>query len=516
MARSQNLLTSIARKSFLMYINSFVMVLVGLISWFFVANYMTTSDVGIVQFAIAYGGLFSMLTDLGFRISHIKKVSEGEDVGKCIGTFTFIQIVLIIIFIITIVASIFIWKNVLGRGFESQSHELMIYLMLGYFTAIQMANIGNQTFAAKVQTAKQQFIPLFASVVQLVMTLYVVIFTQDLFLYGLTFVVGALVQLGVASYFLKDFSFKMPSIPMIKKYVMFAIPVAVGSSLNKIPLNVDKVIIQLFWSADHVGIYFGGSRFSNMLLYIPTGFAVILLPTYSRLDSKKKTKQIKEIVYSTERLLAMIMAPMAVILVILAYPLVTILGDIKYADSTYVLQPLAVWAFIRSLSIPYSNLLVGIGKPKLNAIVSTVTVFSIVILDLIFIPTSIFGVRLFGMGPTGAAVATVIATLISTSLFRFFSYRSKGVFLNPSIFRYMAAAFAMGLVVWGITQFAPVTRFFLLVLMGIIGMEIYVVILFLTKSINRKDMALFEKAINPLLMVLYVKDEFQNRTKPED
>ena len=78
------------------------------------------------------------------------------------------------------------------------------YLLLGYYVANNLATVGLQTFVAKVEIAKNQSILFMAALVQLIVTLFVVILTDDPYLYALTFVVGAFVTLFISYFYLSQ------------------------------------------------------------------------------------------------------------------------------------------------------------------------------------------------------------------------------------------------------------------------------------------------------------------------
>jgi O-antigen/teichoic acid export membrane protein len=67
----------------------------GYLALFFILRYMGAESYGIMGFGLAYVGLFAFITDLGFNHAHIKRVSEGKDLKKCIGTFFVLKLVLI-------------------------------------------------------------------------------------------------------------------------------------------------------------------------------------------------------------------------------------------------------------------------------------------------------------------------------------------------------------------------------------------------------------------------------------
>jgi O-antigen/teichoic acid export membrane protein len=88
----------IARKSFLIIISQFLLRFMGWIGlWILARNWggFAPEAQGIVGFAISFLAIFNILGDLGFSRAHVKRISEGRDLGKCIGTFITIKLVLI-------------------------------------------------------------------------------------------------------------------------------------------------------------------------------------------------------------------------------------------------------------------------------------------------------------------------------------------------------------------------------------------------------------------------------------
>jgi len=68
--------------------------ILGYIALFFILKYMSEGDYGLIGFGMAYVGLFAFISDFGFNAAHVKRVSEGEDLEKCVGTFFVIKLVI--------------------------------------------------------------------------------------------------------------------------------------------------------------------------------------------------------------------------------------------------------------------------------------------------------------------------------------------------------------------------------------------------------------------------------------
>jgi len=114
----------IARKSALIIFVQLLTGIIGFVGLKFIALYMDPWEYGVVGFAYGFVALFSILGDLGFGAVHVKRISEGKDFGKCVGTFVAIKLIIKGIFASVTILSIAIWQFVLGRGFESLLHAL--------------------------------------------------------------------------------------------------------------------------------------------------------------------------------------------------------------------------------------------------------------------------------------------------------------------------------------------------------------------------------------------------------
>ncbi|HHH80248.1 MAG TPA: flippase, partial [Thermoplasmatales archaeon] len=76
----------IARKSALIIFTQIINALLGYTALKFIALYMQPWEYGVIGFAYGFVALFSVFGNLGFNAAHVKRVSEGKDLGKCVGT----------------------------------------------------------------------------------------------------------------------------------------------------------------------------------------------------------------------------------------------------------------------------------------------------------------------------------------------------------------------------------------------------------------------------------------------
>ena len=168
----------IARKSFLIVISHIIVQIIGGIGLVIIAKLwgnFAPEALGIIAFAMSFLALFNIIADLGFSQAHIKRVSEGKDLGTCIGTFAAIKIILIGIMVTIVFVSIFIWKSILQKEFYDATTESIIFVFLAYYIFSNLSLIATVTFTGKKEIAKRSIPSIFGRAFKLPFLIMVVL-----------------------------------------------------------------------------------------------------------------------------------------------------------------------------------------------------------------------------------------------------------------------------------------------------------------------------------------------------
>ena len=81
----------LAQKLILNYYTKIIAQFSQIVASIVVARIAGPSVLGTVAFGYAYAAMFNFVSALGLGSSHIKLVSEGKDLGKCISTFSLLK-----------------------------------------------------------------------------------------------------------------------------------------------------------------------------------------------------------------------------------------------------------------------------------------------------------------------------------------------------------------------------------------------------------------------------------------
>jgi len=503
----------IARKSALIILTQILSGILGYIGLKFIALYMDPWEYGVVGFAFGFVSLFSIFGTLGFDQAHIKKISEGKDLGRCIGTYIFTKIVLVGILASFTILSIFLWRFVLRRGFESPIVEQSVYIMLGYFVLFTITQGIIFTFNARKEIAKAQLPFLFFNIMRVIATIFVALNNLGPIALTYTYLFGEVFQFTFSLILIRKYPFKKPSFEYFKDYLKFAFPVAIASASVILMTNIDKVFIQLFWSSKEVGEYFACYNLSHYLIFFSNAVGLLLFPTISEYHEKRDLIKIKGLIIKSERYLSMIVFPIILLIIILAEPIIHVLLSDKYLPALPVLQVLPFFALIEVFSRPYLAQLKGMNLPKIARNRVLIMVMINIFLNLILIPTDIksIGINLFGFGATGAAIATIVSYLVGLIYIRIVTWKLTGISGNLRFLYHASSAIFMSIIIYYLNNIILINRWYHLLVFALLGLSIYFSFLFLFKEINKKDIDFFIETLNIKKMIKYIKREIREK-----
>lgn len=531
----------IARKSLLIVTSQFLASIVGWVGLVILAKLwgsFAPEALGIIGFAMSFLALFNIIADLGFSRAHVKRISEGKDLGTCIGTYAAIKLVLTGLMVTVVFVAIFIWKNVFYGNFYDATTESVVIVFIFYYIFSNLRQIATVTFEGRREIAKRQITELSGSS-KILFTILVVLagvkiagispaidwprFLQPLQQFLATYAVGSLAMtyvfammatFFVGMWFLRTYPLKKPSWELFKNYFSFALPIMLFSVIGVISLNIDKIMIGYFWTSTEVGYYFTVQRILQMILVLSTSVGIVLFPTISEYHSSKHFERINKTTRMAERYISMVMIPPIVVIIVLAHPLINIMLSGAFIPAASVLVTLAIYTFIFSLNRPFGALIGGLNRPDIAVKIGFVMCLTNIILNYLFIPEggllSTFGIN----GPTGAATATVLSVLVGFFGQRLAAKKLTGIkFLQNHTPRHIIAGLVMGGVVYYFSTLIQGIHWYHLLGFAGVGLGVYLGILLVMKEFKKEDLNFFLDILHPREMFKYVSSELKERPK---
>jgi O-antigen/teichoic acid export membrane protein len=208
----------------------------------------------------------------------------------------------------------------------------------------------------------------------------------------------------------------------------------------------------------------------------------------------------------------MFIVPSTFILAALSKPFITIFSDVSYTSSASVFFFLMGWVTVRALARPYVAHFVSFSKTSYPLILTLIYIPLNVLFNLIFIPDSILGFKLLGLGAVGAAIATLISAIINYFLIRVLSHRLVRTGINFSVIKHLIAGGITGCLLYIIQEFVwEISRIYELIAISSIAVLLFLCLLYILGEMTRKDLRFLIGTINPKKMKDYIIGELSNR-----
>ena len=501
-----------ARKSLLMASGTLLTTAMGYVSLFFISRFMGPTPLGLIGFAFGFVGLFTFINELGFSTTHVKKISEGVNINRAVGALMVIKLVSTALLALFVVAAVFFWQQFMG-GFESQLHETVVYIIALAVILDSFSSIAFFTFRGLKQSAKEVMPAFFGGVARMSSIILVAVLSGGVLALALCYALGALVQFLYAAFLFRRFPPARPGKALLKSYVRFSLPLAFIASFSLIVLNIDKVMVQLFWTAQDVGFYYGLQKVSNILGLFSAAVMALLMPTLSSLAAENDLAGIKRYTEKATRFISLVSLPLAGFILVFPRQVIDLLLGGQFIEAYPILIALVFVALISAFNRPFVAQLIGMGHPGSLAKFSLFYLALNIVLNLIFIPQQLYGVPLLGWGGLGAGIASVISLFSAAALFRWKAFSlTQTSFLGKPTVIHILATLIMGLALFAFGLFIEVS-IFLLPLLFVGGLLIYWLVLLALKEFSKEDFNLLTEVINPKKMASYIYNELIRKTE---
>jgi len=532
----------IARKSFVLVSFQFFMRFIGWIGLVVLARLwgeFAPQALGTIAFAIAFVELFCLVTDLGFNSAHIKRVSEGKDLGTCIGTYAAIKIILTTVMTIGVLTFIYVSKYLLKNQFSDATTESVIFVILAYYIVINLSNIALVTFEGKKEIVKRQLVATSESIVKAPIFIFVALAGASIAGIGaiypvgawpsilqpirtfislhpigslsMTYVFGGLTSLIIGIFFLRKYPIKRPKLAYAKSYFSFALPMMLISFFGVVSLNIDKILIGYFWTSKEVGYYFSTQQILQVVLVFSGAVGVVLFPTLSEYHARNDLENIKKTARLAERYISMVTIPVIVVLIVFVKPVINIMLTSAFFPAIPIFIVLLFFMLLSDLNVPYMSLISGINKPQIIAKIGIVTWIINIVLNYLFVPRdgilSWMGIN----GPTGSAIATLISCVFAFVSLRLAAKKLIGIqIIQIHTPMHLFAGTIMGVAIYFLSlPFIQVVRWYDLPIFALVGLGIYLAILFILKEFTKKDFMFFLNLMYPKEVFKYIKSELK-------
>jgi len=455
-------------------------VALSLIGIGFITRYLGQEGFGSYSLILVFVSVFDVLADFGLYSLMTREISKpGADEKKVASNIFTIRIFTLLIFLAIAIVSVWFFPYPL----KIKTGVAVMSLSCFFLSACQVL-MG--IFQKYLRTDKPSIAEILGRFFQLLLIVLVIHF--DL---GFLFVLIASLFSSVVI-FLLSFIFSRKYIIVSfafdfsywKKIIREAIPIAISVILTLVYFKIDSIFLSLNFinrfspsPLSDVGIYGIAYKVLEGLIFFPAMFVGLIMPLLSGSAVSDK-EQFKKIFQKTLNVLIIFMVPLIVGILILAMPIVKLIGGNNFIESAPVLRILSFAVGLIFLGSLFGNSIIALSRQKIGAWIYFGGMIFNIVTNLIFIPKYRY---------LGAAGTTVATEFLVTFLMIVLIYKTIHYF--PS-FKIVFKALIGGIAMGAFICFFRGWNLFLLVGLGI---AIYFGVLYLIKGIRKEEIALLIK-----------------------
>lgn len=484
--------------------SKFFVYFVGALTGIVVARVAGPKIIGTVAYGISFVSMFGFFHSL-FGTSHIKLISEGQNIGKCNRIYSTLMSLSVFVYVLVVLAYFFIKKHLLETDF-SNTEEIVIFISLAIISVQALFKIAEVTFIALTQQAKVNLPNLIRVFIYHPARIIVVLMGFGAIALASVSLISTLLMIPVFLYLTRNLIFRADwDKSLLKRYFSIGVPVLIITITNSIILHYGKVLLKDTSSLTELGYFAGGISIASMLLMFSNTAGSIFFPTFSKAFKNNDIISIKNQIAKFERFLILFALPLFIILAMFSNPLIPFLMGDKYLPSVPIFSILVFSSFFAIWGNPYYQLITGMNKFNIAAKLNSL--FLIVFVGLLYL---FLDHRFFHLGAMGLAWSMLVLSFIRFSVWYFYDNRAIKIKIRWNILGIIFANiifFAILLMIKE-TYLDNISALFNFIL-AFVSIILFYSLLFILKILNKKDVDFLLSILNIRSIFNYTKNELK-------
>lgn len=381
-----------------LFAEKFFRILLGFTVGIYVARQLGPAQYGLLNYALSYVGIFSVLMNLGLDsivVRELVKTPEKRD--QLLGSTFMLKLAGFGVMLISIIISIALSDK------DPQTNIIIAIIAIGYL--FQTFQVLDFYYQAEV---KGKYVAISQTTALLIVSAFRLYFAFKLYPLAYFAALESLFMLisfsMYAIFYMKCgnglFSWKFKT-STAKMLLRESWPLLLSSAAGVIYMRIDQVMIKQMLGDAEVGYYAVAVRLSEIWYFFPMIISATLLPAIIRsreVSNAHYMKRLQKYYYFMIWTSIFLCLGMNVV----SYHLITILYGNEYAPAVIVLI-IYMWELVvMAMGVPFANWIIAENMQIYALIFSIIGAIVNIVLNYFLIK---------GIGINGAAIATVIAPL---------------------------------------------------------------------------------------------------------
>lgn len=440
---------------------------------------LTTTDYGIyVQINITFF-LITSIANLGLPYTLVRYLSAEKDKAKIQeGFYSMAALVLFSGTLVSLIVFVFS-SGIAGILFGGNTSVVTVLSPIVFFGTLNALLID--FFITFGYMKRYSVLLLLQTYLTLILVSYFAVSGQGILMVVIGFLISQIILFIImVAVIVREIGFKIPKFSYIREYLNFALPIIPNNLSTWLVESSDRYVIAFILGTTYVAYYSPGYTIGMAILLFFTPLSILLssiLPRYY--ESGDLTQVILYIKYSLKYFI-LIAIPLVFLLSLLSKPIMMVITTPEIASNGYLVTPfVAVSALLFGAYGIMMNFIILEKKTKIIGMIWTIAAL-ISLLNIVFVP-------IFGILAAAAITLLSYATAFLISLI----YSRKQFEFKLDYFFLLKCIFASILISIIIVIAKPVGMLSLVVVM-VASMIIYIILIYIMRGINKKEIDFFK------------------------
>jgi len=348
---------SLGRASLVLLGSTWVLGGLALVASVMIGRVLGAAAVGALSLNLGIAGLIMAAALPGFARAHLKRLAEGSDAGRCVGTMAVIQGALTVVLAVALLLA---WR--LGALDEAPAGATVLALMLAAQVASRLADVFMQVFIAREQVVIHSAIVLASRTARVVATAVVLLVAPSLDAVATTFLLESLLT-GVAAVTVlaaQGVGPRTPSLASIAGYWRFAHPFLITTPIALAQDSIDRVLVARWAGLTAAGYYHVARGMWEALSGVMAPPGLLLFTRLSSLyaeRSPERDRQARTLFFNGLDKLLFLSTALAIVFWTLAEPVLRILYGPAFVGAVPTLRVLVLASLAAVVVNPYTFVL---------------------------------------------------------------------------------------------------------------------------------------------------------------
>lgn len=433
---------SVGGKSLLLTVGNWSASLLGMLIAILVARRLGPDALGAIGYGTGLVGLAMAALLPGFGQAHLKRLSEGLDAGRCLGTMIAAQSALIL----ALVPPFAIAWAVGAFGPDAEVRRVFA-LLLAAQMASRFADAHLAVFLAREWVVQHAAIVIGVRVVRLLVTVLVLAWAPNVTAVAATFAIDGVLGTATAAAALRlrhGIRLRAPTRASVQSYWTFARPLLVTTPLALFQDSIDRVVVGRFGGLAAAGHYHVARALWEALASVMAAPAMFLFTRLSAIYAQRGrdvADEARSFFFGGLDKLLFISVPLALGFWALGEWFIRLLYGAAFAPAAPALRVLILATLVANVVNPYTLLLFARDEVARFVPVNVLRVVVYVAALLVLVPETPIAGGIGGWigGATGAAVCRLFLILFPAWVYFRWTRDLLAIPLYPRVWLYAAA-----------------------------------------------------------------------------